>query len=187
MKRNKSEKAFLEELAKTSNISVACEKAGISRQSVYRWMDVDLKFRKKVNKAIQFGIESINDLAELKLISFIKDGNLKAIKYWLDSRKKAYMKPRPKDFWTEIFQQDKVAKGGCFYIDTNGSIEFEETFGQNQKRYKINLEEDDPIFKDMVERYDPVIIKYVDGSDGEGVKDEETKDLDDDEGDPEVI
>ena len=56
------------------------------------------EFRKRVDEAIITGTESVNDLAESKLIGHINSGNLRAIQYWLDNNKKNYARPRPKDF-----------------------------------------------------------------------------------------
>lgn len=95
MKKAKVEKTFLEELTKVPNISIACERVNLSRQTIYRWMDEDWKFRNAVEKAIQLGDESINDLAESKLVSNIKSGSPRAIEYWLNNHKRDYLKPRP--------------------------------------------------------------------------------------------
>ncbi len=110
MKKSRLEKTLLEELSKTSNISIACERTGLSRQTVYRWMDEDEGFRKKVEKSIKLGIESISDLAESKLIGHIKSGSQRSIEYWLDNHKDTYMRPRPKDYWEKIKNSDRVNK-----------------------------------------------------------------------------
>tara|TARA_B100002051_G_scaffold271450_1_gene306212 strand:+ start:13595 stop:13843 length:249 start_codon:yes stop_codon:yes gene_type:complete len=49
-----------------------------------------------MDTALSCGTQSVNDLAESKLISHINNGNLRAIQYWLDNNKKTYIKPRPK-------------------------------------------------------------------------------------------
>ena len=41
MKKDKVKDAFLEQLRKVPIIQVACEKVGISRNSVYRWKNED--------------------------------------------------------------------------------------------------------------------------------------------------
>ncbi len=102
MKKKSLEKTFIEELAKTANISVACERVGLSRQTVYRWMENEKRFSKNVDEAKKLGVESINDLAESKLITDIKIGKPRAYRYWLDNHKKEYMRPRPKNFWEDM-------------------------------------------------------------------------------------
>lgn len=105
MKKASLEKTFLEELSKVPLISIACKNAGLSRQSVYRWMEEDAKFKKKVDKAMKNGERSINDLAESKMITKIKQEDFKAIKFWLENHKKNYMKPRPKNWEALLFQK----------------------------------------------------------------------------------
>lgn len=98
MKKAKLEKAFLEELERLPNISMACRKVGLARQTVYRWMKEYGKFGTKVYKAMDLGIESICDLAESKLIENVNNGNQKAIEYTLTANHKRYYRPRkPKD------------------------------------------------------------------------------------------
>lgn len=102
-KKDKKVKVFLEQLNTVPNISVACEKVGIARNTIYRWCKEDKEFKESLNIALSCGVDSITDLAESKLVSHINNGNLRAIQYWLDNHKKEYMRPRPKDFWKEPF------------------------------------------------------------------------------------
>ena len=123
MKRYKREKAFLEEIRTVPNISLACEKVGLSRNTVYRWCKEDPAFKVRLDEAINTGTESINDLAESKLISYINGVrtvdthgheqvdyrlSLRALMYWLDSNKKSYARPRPKDFWETIRDDNRI-------------------------------------------------------------------------------
>jgi hypothetical protein len=94
MKKHRLIDKFLEELERIPNISVACEKLGISRQSIYRWMSLDDKFKSKVEKAMYMGVDSFCDLAENKLLSNINDGNQRAIEYFLTSNHPRYYRPR---------------------------------------------------------------------------------------------
>lgn len=104
MKKYRKEGPFLEQLKNIPNISLACEKVGLSRNTVYRWCNDDEEFKKRVDSAMNDGVESINDLAESKLISSINNGNMRAIEYWLTNNKKTYIKPRPRDFW-EMYKE----------------------------------------------------------------------------------
>lgn len=108
MKKDKVEKTFLEELAKTSNVSVACEKVGLSRQTVYRWKDESKEFDQMFEEAINLGVDSVNDLAESRVITRIKNGEFSACKYWLDNHKKDYIRPRPEGFWDKLTNNDRV-------------------------------------------------------------------------------
>lgn len=108
MKRNRKEVQFLEQLQTIPNISLACEKVGLSRNTIYRWCKEDPAFKDRLDEAIETGTESVNDLAESKLISQINASNMQAIRYWLDNNKKTYMRPRPKDFWEGIREDNRI-------------------------------------------------------------------------------
>lgn len=110
MKRFRKENVFLEQLKTIPNISLACEKVGLSRNTVYRWRNEDPDFKKRLDEALGSGVESVNDLAESKLVAQINSGNMQAIRYWLDNNKKGYMRPRPKDFWETIREPNYVTK-----------------------------------------------------------------------------
>ncbi len=86
MKSNDTKKLFLENLKKVPIIQVACEKAGISRATVYRWRDKDKKFRKTLDEALSEGESLINDMGESQLISLMKEKNFSAIRFWLNHR-----------------------------------------------------------------------------------------------------
>jgi hypothetical protein len=98
MKRKNKEESFLNQLEKVPNISLACEKLGISRNTVYRWRNDDPEFNKKVNSALESGILGISDLAESKLIGLINQGSLRAIMYWLENNSSRYSRPNLKEF-----------------------------------------------------------------------------------------
>lgn len=106
MKKYRKEKLFLEELRKIPNISLACEKVGIARNTVYRWRSEDHDFDTRVEEALASGVDSVNDLAESKLVTNINHGNMRAIQYWLDNHKPDYIRPRAKDFWQRFFPND---------------------------------------------------------------------------------
>lgn len=101
MKKSRRDE-FLEQLAKIPNVSLACEKTGLSRNTIYRWRVESEKFKKEMDAALKDGVESVSDLAEAKLLTHINNGNLRAIEYWLTNHKRAYVRPKPKDFWDEL-------------------------------------------------------------------------------------
>ena len=92
-------KPLLEQLRKLPNVSVACERVDVSRNTFYKWCISDPDFKKEVDIALESGVESINDLAESKIIGLINNGNQRAAEYWLNNHKKHYIKPRNKNFW----------------------------------------------------------------------------------------
>lgn len=89
-RQQKERNILLEHLRKTPIIQMACEKAGISRATYYRWKNNDKEFAISVDKALDEGVSMMNDFAESQLISSIRDKNMTAIIYWLKHRHRAY-------------------------------------------------------------------------------------------------
>ena len=83
MKKNKSQDQFFEELRKVPIVQVACEKTGLSRNSVYRWKKDDKSFSAKMDKAMSEGVAFVNDMSESQLLTMIKEKNWSAISFWL--------------------------------------------------------------------------------------------------------
>jgi predicted DNA-binding transcriptional regulator AlpA len=90
MKKNKFQEQFLLELSKIPIIQVACEKAGLSRNSVYRWRKEDDSFAKKMDQALADGVALVNDMSESQLLTLIKEKNFPAVRFWLNKRHPAY-------------------------------------------------------------------------------------------------
>ena len=90
MKKNKFQDQFLDELRKVPIVQVACEKTGISRNSVYRWRKDDKEFLKKMDSALSDGVALVNDMSESQLLTLIKEKNYPAISFWLRHRNDNY-------------------------------------------------------------------------------------------------
>ncbi|MBP9698345.1 MAG: hypothetical protein KBD65_04105 [Candidatus Moranbacteria bacterium] len=90
MKKNKYQNQFLEELARIPIIQVACEKTGLSRNSVYRWRKEDVAFSKRMDEALAEGVALVNDMSESQLLNLIKEKNWPAISFWLKHRNDNY-------------------------------------------------------------------------------------------------
>ncbi len=90
MKKNKSQETFFAELNKVPIVQVACEKTGISRNSIYRWRKEDPEFAKKMDQAIADGVALVNDMSESQLLTLIKEKNYSAITFWLRHRSESY-------------------------------------------------------------------------------------------------
>lgn len=86
MKKDKVKDAFLEQLSKVPIIQVACEKVGISRNSVYRWKNEDPEFEKELATALKEGEALVNDMSENQLLVLIREKNWHAISFWLRKR-----------------------------------------------------------------------------------------------------
>jgi len=90
MKKNKFQDQFLDELRKVPIVQVACEKTGLSRNSVYRWRKDDKEFLKKMDIALSEGVALVNDMSESQLLTLIKEKNYPAISFWLRHRNNNY-------------------------------------------------------------------------------------------------
>lgn len=89
-RKEEDKKAVLEQLSKLPIIQVACQKAGLSRATYYRWRNEDKKFTTDADEAIAEGVLMINDLSESQLITAIRNNNFSAVRFWLMNRHKAY-------------------------------------------------------------------------------------------------
>ena len=90
MKKNRFQDQFLDELRKVPIVQVACEKTGLSRNSVYRWRKEDKDFLKKMDNALSEGVALVNDMSESQLLTLIKEKNYPAISFWLRHRNDNY-------------------------------------------------------------------------------------------------
>ena len=106
MKKNRIKDNFLKELTKVPIVQVACEKTGVSRNSVYRWRNGDEEFKKEMDNALLEGEALINDLTESQLLSLIKEKSWPAISFWLKHRNAKYKEKLEITTKTEF--QDKL-------------------------------------------------------------------------------
>jgi hypothetical protein len=90
MKKNSHAPKFLEEMRKVPIVQVACEKVGISRNTVYRWLKEDKQFAKDFTEAETAGVEFVNDMSESQLLQLIKDRKFPAIRLWLTNHHKRF-------------------------------------------------------------------------------------------------
>lgn len=90
MKKSKYQNQFLEELARIPIVQVACEKTGLSRNSVYRWRKEDTTFAKRMDESLAEGVALVNDMSESQLLNLIKEKNWPAISFWLKHRNDNY-------------------------------------------------------------------------------------------------
>ncbi len=90
MKKNKIKDEFIGHLRKIPIVQVACEKSGVSRNSVYRWRKTDTSFSKEMDLALKEGEDLVSDMSESQLLNLIKDKNFPAIRFWLKNRSEKY-------------------------------------------------------------------------------------------------
>lgn len=70
-------------LKKNPGLSIACQNVGIGRRTYYRWRQEDRQFADQVDTAIRDAIALRNDLVESKLLIGIREGDMRAIQFWL--------------------------------------------------------------------------------------------------------
>lgn len=108
MKKRKLAQQFLKEYSEVPIVSFACQKTGISRNTVYRWCSEDPDFKLEMEKAERLGNESITDLAQSKLLTHVQRGEPWAIQFLLRNRHKNYAYPRPAGFWDELMNKRRI-------------------------------------------------------------------------------
>jgi len=86
MKKDKTKNIFLGHLKTFPIVLGACEKSGLSRNSIYQWRKKDPDFCREMDEALAEGEDRINDLTENQLLTLIKEKNWSAIAFWLKHR-----------------------------------------------------------------------------------------------------
>lgn len=71
---------------------VALKKAGVGHATYYRWCEEDPNFLAQSEKALQDGVEFINDMNESQMIMLSRDKYWPAIRYWLEHNHSKYMR-----------------------------------------------------------------------------------------------
>ena len=95
MRAHDDREKFLEIIEEVPLVSVAAQRAGIAKSTIYRWKQSSKTFAQALDKALKRGRHNINDLAESQLINLIRKGDFKSVRYWLDNNNRRYVRPRP--------------------------------------------------------------------------------------------
>ncbi len=90
MRKAREQAMLLDQLRKMPIVQIACEKAGVSRATYYRWKKEDERFATAADEALSDGTALVSDMAESQLLAQIRDNNLGAIMYWLKHRNPNY-------------------------------------------------------------------------------------------------
>jgi len=104
MKKDKKIDVFLENYKNSmGNVSIACEKTGISRMTFYNWKESDKDFAQKVEEIDEASV----DLAESKLKLRVMEGDLTAIIFTLKckGKKRGYVEKTEIDANVNTFEQ----------------------------------------------------------------------------------
>jgi len=89
-RQNKLKQAFLEQLKQSPTIETTCQKVGVSRATVDRWMNKSKRFTKQVDDALKQGQEIMSDVAENQLFSLIANREMSAIRLYLSTHNPRY-------------------------------------------------------------------------------------------------
>ncbi len=89
-RKKREKKTILDLLVKYPIVQLACEKSGISRASFYRWKHEDKDFNIESEQALFDWKQLINDMAEINIISWIKNGDRTSTMYWLNNNHPNY-------------------------------------------------------------------------------------------------
>jgi hypothetical protein len=85
---------FLDELESLPIVSVVCKRTGISKATIYRWIEDDAGFKKNYTRALKRGRETLVDHAESKLVKMADREHFGAVKMILEANSKRYYRPR---------------------------------------------------------------------------------------------
>lgn len=89
-RQDRDKQALIEQLCRLPITQVAYEKVGITRMTASRWRKASKKFAEDMDAAMEEGREFINDLAESQVITLIRQGEIKAVRLWLQHNHKRY-------------------------------------------------------------------------------------------------
>lgn len=90
LNKERTIKKLLEALETSYLLAHACKKVGVSRRTVYRWMDEDIELAREIREAQFFGKLNVSDFVEGKLMKNIESGNERSIEYWLGHNSERY-------------------------------------------------------------------------------------------------
>lgn len=88
--KQESQKKIIKLFQENPIAQIACYKAGVARSTFYRWRQEDDEFRKTCVKALKIGLDIANDAVESVLLRKAREGDMRAIPYWLNTNSKKY-------------------------------------------------------------------------------------------------
>lgn len=128
--RSKRFKAkLLEYLKDSGNISYACKRAGVSRETYYKWRRSRV-FSEEADLAIELGKEFVNDLAHTQLIQNIQHGHIGAVKFQLASCHPDYQPRKP---WPRVLPDKEPAPIAEIHIHPVEPMEIREQQAKKRK------------------------------------------------------
>jgi len=90
IRQDKLKAVFLEQIKRTPTIETACQKVGVARATIYRWIHGNKRFAKDLEDALTEGRTFMSDVAESQLFSLIGDKKIEAIRLYLSTHNPRY-------------------------------------------------------------------------------------------------
>lgn len=90
MRQDRLKKILLEQMRRTPTVEQSCQKSGVSRMTVYRWMKASKRFADEAETALREGREFVSDIAEAQMFSLINQGKTEMIKFFLTHNNARY-------------------------------------------------------------------------------------------------
>jgi hypothetical protein len=90
LRQHKLREAFLEQLKRTPTIETSCQKVGVGRATVYRWIQGNRRFAKQVENSLTEGRTFMSDIAENQLFALIGEKKIEAIRLYLQTHNARY-------------------------------------------------------------------------------------------------
>lgn len=90
LNKRKAQKELVKELEKNYLLQRACNKLGLTRSTVYRWMQEDEEFATAIRHAQAIGRRYMSDFVESKLLKNIEAQEQRAIEFWLRNNNEHY-------------------------------------------------------------------------------------------------
>lgn len=90
LNKRKVLKELVKELEKNYLLQHACNKLGLTRSTVYRWMQDDEEFAVTIRAAQAVGRRFMSDYVESKLLKNIENQEQRAIEFWLKNNNEHY-------------------------------------------------------------------------------------------------
>ena len=88
LEKEKLQKKIIEKLRENPIVSYACKQTGLSRTTLYRWLEDDALFKKAYQRAIKLGKINITEVAKLKLMGLMNSPDQKialdTVKFYLN-------------------------------------------------------------------------------------------------------
>ena len=89
-KQERDKARILEYLSQKPVKELAAKKVGVSHATLYRWLKEDHEFAEAVDETLDEGRGVMSDFAESQLFKAIQNGDLNAIRYYLNNNNPRY-------------------------------------------------------------------------------------------------